>query len=71
MKYVITSHNNFAIGCGAYHQDLAKGLTGNVVSAGYMKFVDGKIKVYGNSVGYMIDSKPEDAKLLEELLGIK
>ncbi len=65
MKYVITDQNEARVG-GGYHSDLAEGLKGKVVSAGQcIKREDGRYEVFGESYGYGIRSKPEDAETLD------
>lgn len=71
MKYIITDHNKLAMGSGCLHQDLAYAVTGNVVSAGRMRIIDGRVEVYGKSDGYDISAKPEDAKFIEDILLLK
>lgn len=39
-------------------------------SAGYMKIVNGKVEVYGKSIGFGIEAKPEDAIIISRFLGI-
>lgn len=68
MKYIITDYNKVIIGSGVYHQDLASDVPGKVISAGHMRIKDGKVEVFGTSSGYMMDAKPEDAKILERHL---
>lgn len=71
MKYVITESG--AIGMGGnseYHKNIAAAIPAieqpaKVVSAGYCKMgEDGKWTVYGNSIGYSMSAKPEDAEKL-------
>jgi len=70
MKYVITDHNKICMGSGANHIDLAQAITGNVVSAGHFEILDGKVKVSGRSEWFNLNSKPEDAKQIEEYIGL-
>jgi hypothetical protein len=68
MKYIITDKNEAKIG-GMYHQDMGRECEGKVIAAGHCsKNEDGTYTVWGNSYGYGIESKPEDAKLLTDLL---
>lgn len=68
MKYVITSTNEARIG-GGYHADLKEGLGGRVIAAGHCELLEtGEYRVWGSSIGYSIQSKPEDAKKLKEIL---
>jgi hypothetical protein len=70
-KYIILNNNHCVLGTDIYHQELAKASNGEVTSAGHFRFVDGHIEVFGESVGFNMKAKPEDAKLLEEILGIE
>ncbi len=67
MKYVITDHNKVAMGTGCNHQALALALTGKVVAAGEFRVVGGRVEVYGESFGYGIKARPEDAEVLQRL----
>ena len=68
MKYIITDKNEAKIGNG-YHFELAIGCEGKVIRAGYCnKLVDGTYEVFGESIGYKINSLKEDATLLTNLL---
>ena len=71
MKYVITDHNKFAIGSGCYHHDLANALSGQVIHAGHCEFINGRIKVSGESIGFRIKAKEEDTERLERFMSIK
>ena len=68
MKYIITDQNEVAVGINTYHQIIKDELKlkGRVIAAGHCEFVKetGKYRVYGESVGYGIQSKPEDADVL-------
>ena len=70
MKYIITDHNKIAMGSGCYHQGLKEAITGMVVSAGEFRIKDGKVEAFGESFGYGMKAKPEDAKEIERYLGI-
>ena len=69
MKYIITDKGEVVTG-GGFHHDLARHTEGSVVAAGHYRISeDGwRVEVYGNSIGYGIVAKPEDAKLIEEAL---
>lgn len=69
MKYIITNHNRLIIGTGTNHRDLASGVSGNVVSAGEIEIKNGKIRVFGESFGYRIKSKLEDAEFISKVMG--
>jgi hypothetical protein len=67
MKYVIDRRGNVVIGSARLlHADLAAGLDRpvEIASAGFCFIEAGKIKVGGRSVGFGIESKPEDADLI-------
>ena len=67
MKYIITDKNEARVGRG-YHADLARGCEGKVIRAGHCDILsDGSYKVWGESIGYGIKSKTEDAALLKNL----
>lgn len=67
MKYIITDKNEVRVGSNTFHQILSEGCEGKVVSAGHCeKGENGKYRVWGSSIGYGIDSKPEDALLLDK-----
>ena len=70
MKYIITDQNEVCVGIdNKLHMELAEGFEGKVVSAGYCrKGEDGKYVVFGRSIGYHINSKPEDAVKLNQLM---
>lgn len=64
MKYIITDKNEVRIG-GMYHQDMANDCEGKVISAGHCeRLEDGTFKVFGRSIGFNIQAKPEDALIL-------
>lgn len=71
MKYIITDKNEIKIGPDyTFHHNLAKDFKGNVVSAGLCeKKEDGTFRVFGESFGFGISSKPEDANILNEHMG--
>lgn len=37
-------------------------------SAGHVRIVNGKVEVFGESIGYDIKAKPEDAEIIEHYL---
>lgn len=63
MKYIITDKGEVRTG-NSYHVQLAAGCKGKVVSAGH--YSTDPLQVYGESIGYNIKSKPEDALLVEK-----
>lgn len=69
MKYIITNYNNIIIGNGVNHIQLNKAapINSRVVGAGEMSIINGKVNVWGKSFGYNIESKPEDAILIQKL----
>lgn len=72
MKYIITSYNNVAIGNEQLlHSDLATGVGGSVEGAGYIRFRNGGVEVYGSSIGYGIDAKETDATRIGMYLGLE
>lgn len=64
MKYIITDKGEVEIGENTFHQILAQNVEGRVVAAGHVRFKDGKAEVYGESFGYGISAKKEDALLI-------
>lgn len=70
MKYIITDKDELAVG-GGYHADLAEGMQGKVVRAGHCLVDEGTktcTKVWGESIGYGIPSRPEDLEIINRLL---
>jgi len=66
MKYVISDKGEVKIG-GGFHADLAANFKGEVVAAGHCLIgTDGKYEVFGESIGFRIKSKPEDAEILNK-----
>ena len=70
MKYVITDQNEAKIGKDIYlHSELTKELKGKVIKAGHCRITeDFSYHVWGESIGYGIQSRPEDADILNKLL---
>lgn len=68
MKYVISDKDEFAIGRGGFHKDLAHGFKGRVEAAGYCVIGNGIVSVSGKSDGFGIEAKPEDAARLTHLI---
>ena len=68
MKYVISDQEEVNIGENhQYHANLALDFTGKVVAAGYCeKNSNGTYRVFGQSIGFDIESQPEDAIKLQE-----
>lgn len=67
MKYIITDKGEVNIGQEqTYHARLAEECKGKVIAAGhYKRNEDGTYEVYGSSIGYSINAKPEDAITLQ------
>ncbi len=69
-KYIIFDHKDFE--CPVIfspmleHSRIANGC--KVLSAGFCQNIDGKWITSGKSVGLNIQSRPEDAKILNEML---
>ena len=63
MKYIITNKDEVRTGQDTeYHKDLAKTCKGEVIAAGYYRITEkNTIETYGESIGFLIKSKPEDA----------
>ena len=67
MKYIITDKDEVRLG-GSFHQIMAEDCEGHVISAGHCeKNPDGTFRVFGESIGYGIKAKQEDATRLQEL----
>lgn len=75
MKYVIDDHGNVVMGAksdAVFHKDLfrALGSGSRIAGAGHCRIVNGRVQVYDGSVGFGIESKPEDAEWIEAHLGL-
>lgn len=74
MKYVITDQNKVAMGTGCFHSDLARSVTGKVISAGdvsmSMKGSNLEINVSGQSDYFRVPSRVADARVIASHLGI-
>lgn len=73
MKYVIDKQGNIALGSlTTMHRNLldALGSGSRIASAGHCIIRDGRITVFGESIGFGILAKPEDAATIEAHLGI-
>lgn len=69
MKYIITDKGEARTSIVGYHADMADECDGKVVRAGHCrKKVDGNYEVWGSSIGFGINSDPEDAELLKKFL---
>lgn len=53
------------------HKDVKVRGCREIVSAGFWYMKDGVVHVRGNSESLMVSSRPEDAKLIAEMLGVK
>ena len=68
MKYIITDKNEVRTG-GMYHKEMGDECEGKVIRAGhYTKNKDGTYKVFGESIGYSIEAKEEDAQILLDVI---
>ena len=67
-KYIITDKNEIKIGGENYHFELAEDCKGKVISAGFCRLENGKYIVFGGSTHFGIQSKPEDANILNKCL---
>ena len=65
MKYVISDLGEITIG-NDFHFNLARGFLGKVVRAGHCHLKEGIYEVFGESIGYGIKAKDEDAKILSD-----
>lgn len=72
MKYVISKseYEPIVILGNTFHSELSKAFIGGVKSAGHMRITEGKVEVYGKSVGLNLEAKPEDAHIISVFLGI-
>ena len=75
MKYVIGGSEFepcivIGIGRGVLHAELAKSFVGRPKGAGHMRIVNGKVEVFGKSIGYDIEAKEEDAEIIGSYLGL-
>lgn len=76
LKYIISDKGEVVLGKDTYHQIMAERVAGRVVRAGHFEYIptdDGKlkVKVFGESIGYRIQSKPEDAEIINNCTHIK
>ena len=68
MKYIITDQNEVRIGSNdTFHKILAESAVGRVVAAGYCEKKNGKWEVHGESIGFSLKAKPEDAEILNQV----
>lgn len=71
MKYIITDKNEVRVG-GGFHHDMAETCEGSVIRAGHCELnEDGSYRVWGESIGFRIQAKPEDADLIKKYINIK
>jgi len=75
MKYIIkeTTDETIVVIGNTMHSFLAEGVCGKYrkpTSAGHMRIVNGTVEVYGESIGYDMKARPEDAKIISSYLGI-
>lgn len=63
MKYIITDKGEVRTG-GGFHVHLAEDCKGKVVAAGHCRIDGTAVEVWGESIGYNIKSKPEDAAVI-------
>lgn len=68
MRYVISDKDEFVIGDGCFHNELSAGFSGKVIAAGHCEIDVGNIRVFGKSMSLTIESKAEDAELLNRLM---
>lgn len=70
-KYIITDKGEVVIGENTYHHELAKHVKGKIVGAGHVAFVgNNKPHVFGQSFGYNMKAKPEDAEVIRNAKNI-
>ena len=69
MKYIITDKGEVRTG-GAYHMDMADDCEGRVIAAGHYTVTDGRVYVWGESIGYRIQAKADDRIALRKHLGL-
>ncbi len=65
MKYIITNHNKMAIGSSCYHKELQDAVSGQVIGAGEMRVKNGKVEVFGESIGYELKATDKDREFLQ------
>lgn len=74
MKYIITDSEfqpAIVIGHDVGHQDLKKSVPhSRIAGAGHFEIIDGKVQVYGKSIGLGIGPSERDASLLAAHLGL-
>lgn len=68
---MVTDKNAFAIfSASQKHSDMARGMWGTPVGAGFCTFVDGKFEVhcFGDSVTLNLKARPEDEVIINTAL---
>lgn len=70
MKYIITDRGEVRTGTD-HHRILSSDCYGRVVSAGHFRETDDGVKVFGQSYGFGIYAKDEDAVILAKCLKSK
>lgn len=75
MKYVIDTDGNVVMGGrsgNVYHRQLfdVLGAGARIAGAGHCRLVNGRVEVHDGSVGFGIESKPEDADIISAHLGM-
>lgn len=75
MKYIIVDNGMYdapvIFDIGVDHFDMARNIVGQVISAGFINILDGRIHCYGESHSLCVKSRPEeDSNLINSMLGI-
>lgn len=69
MKYILTNNNCFAIFSEtATHIDMAMGMWGKPISAGFCRRHANGIYCYGESISLNLKSRPEDSEIITKLI---
>lgn len=70
LKYIVTENGDFAIFTElSSHNEVARGLYGKPVGAGFAYIVNNKVTCFGRSVSLKIESRNDkDAEIIEQYI---
>lgn len=74
MKYIIVDNGQWEAPVifdeATQHYTMAQNVFGEVVAAGFVVFRPEGLECYGESISLGIESRPEDSKLINKMLGV-